>query len=100
MFLCLTSEVPLNGSKRVSRGRLGPVAVFHVDGEFYVIDDRCTHGAASLSKGEIVGRQIVCPLHFGSFDLTSGEPIAPPCDKPIRTYRPIIEGEGLYIDER
>src|SRR5699024_3954353 len=31
-----------------------PIAVFHAEtGKFYALDDRCTHGAASLSEGFI-----------------------------------------------
>ncbi len=95
--LCPTADVPLNGCKRISLGRQGEVAVFNLDGRFYATDDRCTHGAASLSKGEIEGGQIICPLHFGSFDIATGAPVDPPCDVRLRTYALRIEGAEIFI---
>jgi nitrite reductase/ring-hydroxylating ferredoxin subunit len=87
----------LNGCKRISLGRRGEIAVFNLDGRFYATDDRCTHGAASLSRGEIDGGQIICPLHFGSFDIATGAPVDPPCDVSLRTYRLRIEGAELFM---
>jgi nitrite reductase/ring-hydroxylating ferredoxin subunit len=91
--------VPLNGCKRISLGRRGEIAVFNLEGRFYATDDRCTHGAASLSRGEIADGQIICPLHFGSFDIATGAPVDPPCDVPLRIYALRIEGAELFIED-
>ncbi len=97
--LCPTEDVPLNGCKRISLGRRGEIAVFNLEGRFYATDDRCTHGAASLSRGEIADGQIICPLHFGSFDIATGAPVDPPCDVPLRIYALRIEGAELFIED-
>ena len=49
------------------------IAVFNVDGEFYAIDDTCSHAEASLSEGEVFDCIVECPLHGAEFDLTTGE---------------------------
>jgi nitrite reductase/ring-hydroxylating ferredoxin subunit len=55
------------------------VAVFNVEGVFYVTDDTCTHGPGSLSEGYLEGHRIECDFHNGAFDVRTGEVVAPPC---------------------
>jgi nitrite reductase/ring-hydroxylating ferredoxin subunit len=98
-LLCLTRDVPLNGSLRISLGAKGALAVFNIDGRFFVTDDRCTHGGAFLSRGDIVGRQVFCPLHLGSFDIETGDPVEPPCTVRLKTYTAKVEGDHLYLVE-
>jgi nitrite reductase/ring-hydroxylating ferredoxin subunit len=54
------------------------VAVFNIDGQFYVTDDGCTHGPGSLS-GFIDGDVVECNFHNGQFDIKTGEVMSPPC---------------------
>ena len=48
--LCSTSDVPENAVKAFEVGN-STLAVYNVGGEFYVTDNECTHGAASLAEG-------------------------------------------------
>ncbi|MGI9515507.1 MAG: Rieske (2Fe-2S) protein [Pirellulaceae bacterium] len=48
------------------------VAVFHVEGLFYAIDDACPHMGASLSAGYLDGCIVACPLHAWRFDVRDG----------------------------
>ena len=48
------------------------IAVFHVEGKFYAIDDACPHMGASLSAGYLDGCIIACPLHAWRFDVRDG----------------------------
>jgi nitrite reductase/ring-hydroxylating ferredoxin subunit len=95
--LCKVADVPENSVRRVVVAGYAPLAVFNLDGNFYAVDDRCSHGDASLSAGVIEGEAIVCPLHFGSFDIRTGEPVDPPCSREISTYRLTIEGGDVII---
>lgn len=67
------------------------LAVFNVDGTFYVTDDRCTHGPGSLSEGYLDGCVIECDFHNGAFDVRTGEVVAPPCMVPLKTYDVVVE---------
>ena len=97
VFLCAAADVPVNCAKRVACGRRAAIAVFNVDGEFFALDDLCTHGSASLSAGEIDKGQVICPLHFGSFEIRTGKPIDPPCDIPA-VSRPVVVVDGrIYM---
>jgi nitrite reductase/ring-hydroxylating ferredoxin subunit len=98
IVLCATSDVPVNGCKHISRGRRGAVLAFNLDGQFYVTDARCTHGAAVLAAGRIHEGRVFCPLHDGSFDIATGAPVDPPCDIPLKTYRVQLMDEQVMID--
>jgi len=98
LFLCKQSDVPIGGAKRIPRGRLPAIAVFNVDGTLHATDDRCTHGTALLSRGRIVDGRLICPLHFGSFDLATGTAIDLPCETPLRIYRTQLIDGGVYCD--
>ena len=56
------------------------IGLFLLDGEVFAIDDTCTHAEASLCEGEIDGDEIVCPLHFATFDIKTGACTGPPAD--------------------
>jgi nitrite reductase/ring-hydroxylating ferredoxin subunit len=97
IFLCPAADVPRNGCRRISRGRHGAIALFNLDGRFLATDDRCSHGNASLSEGDIDEGIVYCPLHAGGFDIATGEAVHPPCDEPIKTYRLHQQDGGLYL---
>jgi ethylbenzene dioxygenase ferredoxin subunit len=76
-----------------------PLAVFNLSDRFYVTDDLCTHGGASLSEGEIVdGDMIECPVHQGRFHIPTGRATAFPCETDLRTYRVVEREDGIYVN--
>ena len=94
-FLCKAADLPPGSAKRIDRSD-GDIAVYNVDGEFCATEDRCSHGLASLGEGELIGEEIECAMHFGSFNVKTGEPMAPPCSVPIRTYRVEVKGDEVF----
>jgi naphthalene 1,2-dioxygenase system ferredoxin subunit len=74
------------------------IALYNVDGDFYATDDICTHRRARLSDGYLEGTVVQCPLHFGKFDITTGQPMNPPCKIPIATYAVTLDIERLLVD--
>ena len=62
------------------------VAVFNVDGEFFAIDDLCTHDGGTLAGGEVQDHEVVCPRHGARFCLRSGRALTPPAYEPVRSY--------------
>lgn len=97
MFLCKVDDVPLNGCLRVKRGPDPALAVFNLAGRFHALDDRCSHGAAMLSRGRIDGGSIVCPLHSGSFDIATGAAVDPPCTVAMRHHPLRIDQGAIYL---
>lgn len=78
------------------------VAVFNVDGEFYAIEDVCTHDGAVMTSGNpIEGDEIVCPRHGARFCVRTGEALSAPAFEPTATFPVKQEGGKLYVrDER
>jgi nitrite reductase/ring-hydroxylating ferredoxin subunit len=99
ILVCRASDVPDSGGLRVEISGMNPLAVFRSGSEYFVTDDTCTHGSASLSDGEVVGYEIECPFHFGAFDLRSGKPTASPCSVPLQTYKTELRDGSIYIQE-
>ena len=62
------------------------VAVFNVGGEFYAIDDVCTHDGGGLAGGALEGYQVICPRHGARFCLRTGAALSPPAYEPVRSY--------------
>jgi nitrite reductase/ring-hydroxylating ferredoxin subunit len=97
MELCNTSDVEVGAAIKVERGDLA-LAVFNVDGEFFVTDDACTHGPGSLSEGYIEGDVVECNFHNGQFNIKTGEVVSPPCVVPVKTYRTVVEDGKVFIE--
>ena len=95
--LCATGDVADGAVIRVEKDDL-TLAVYHVEGAFYVTDDHCTHGPGSLADGYLDGHEIECDFHQGCFDIRTGEVTQPPCVIPIRTYRVVVEAGRVMIE--
>jgi nitrite reductase/ring-hydroxylating ferredoxin subunit len=95
--LCGVAEVPNGGALKVETHGL-TVAVFNLDGDFYVTDDHCTHGPGSLSEGFVDGDCVECNFHQGVFNIRTGAVVQPPCIVPIRTYLTTVVDDAVYID--
>jgi 3-phenylpropionate/trans-cinnamate dioxygenase ferredoxin subunit len=63
-----------------------PIAVFRDGGEFFALDDTCSHEQASLAEGWIEAGEIECPLHQSRFNLRTGEVTDLPATRPVRAH--------------
>ncbi|POX43188.1 bifunctional 3-phenylpropionate/cinnamic acid dioxygenase ferredoxin subunit [Streptomyces sp. Ru73] len=96
--VCRIEDLPPGESFRVTEGVPAPVAVFHTeDGEFYAIDDTCTHQDASLADGWLEGCYVECPLHTALFDLRTGFPTCLPAKTPVRTHQVSVQNGQVLL---
>jgi nitrite reductase/ring-hydroxylating ferredoxin subunit len=95
--VCRTEDVPVGEARRIETADL-TVAVYNVEGAFYVTDDQCTHGPGSLSEGLLDGDVIECNFHGGRFNVRTGEVVLPPCMIPVRAYHAVVEGGLVCIE--
>lgn len=58
----------------------------NAEGEYYCVDEMCSHEEYSLWFGCIQGKRIKCSLHGSYFNLETGQPMNEPADCPLRTY--------------
>jgi 3-phenylpropionate/trans-cinnamate dioxygenase ferredoxin component len=90
------SEVPDPGKLLVEvEGEV--VALFHVEGRFYAIDDVCTHDGGPLVDGELIDYKIACPRHGAKFDIRSGAALSMPAVRPTRAHAVKVENGGVWI---
>lgn len=94
-YIARTDEVEQGYALQVNIDGREPVALVRLDDGFYVMDDTCTHGAASMSEGEVIGCEIECPFHSGRFDVRTGAVTAFPCVKPLTVYPVRVEGDQV-----
>ncbi|MGH2732011.1 MAG: Rieske (2Fe-2S) protein [Actinomycetota bacterium] len=86
------NEVPEGemASYRVNGHR---IVLAKVRGSLLAFDEICTHRGCSLAKGELEEKTVICPCHFGQFDLLTGQVLAGPPPAPIRVYPTrVLEG--------
>ena len=92
--LCHATDVEIGMPKRVEVQGLPPLAVFQLDDGFFVTDDTCSHGGASLSEGYVEGNEVECPWHSGRFCIKDGKATAVPASEPIKVYRTqLVDGQ-------
>jgi nitrite reductase/ring-hydroxylating ferredoxin subunit len=95
--LCKVEDVGEGEVRKIEAADL-TLAVYNLEGEFYVTDDHCTHGPGSLSEGFIDGDLVECNFHQGVFNIRTGEVVQPPCMVPVKTYKTVIEAGRVYIE--
>lgn len=61
------------------------IAVFNLQGDYYAIEDVCTHDGGILTGGRIEGDQIICPRHGARFCIKTGEALSAPAFAPTAT---------------
>lgn len=74
------------------------VAVCNVSGNYYAIEDVCTHDFASFEQGELDGCEIECPRHGARFDVTDGAATELPAVVPVDTFTVRVEGDAIEVD--
>jgi NAD(P)H-dependent nitrite reductase small subunit len=73
------------------------IAIYNLNGEYFATDDICTHALASLSEGCISGDEIVCPLHFATFNIRTGQCTGGPAVADLKTYSIRVNGDDIEV---
>jgi 3-phenylpropionate/trans-cinnamate dioxygenase ferredoxin component len=94
--VCKVSELPDPGRMVVEvDDRL--VGLFHVAGQYYAIDDMCTHDGGPLADGVLDGYAIVCPRHGARFDIRTGRVLAMPATQDTASHEVKVEGDDVMV---
>lgn len=73
------------------------IAIARTEGQFFAIEDICTHDGAELAGGEIEGTEIICPRHGARFCLRTGQALTPPAYEPVQVFETKIEADRLWV---
>jgi len=90
-------EIPEGGVVIVQSGTLF-IGVYRIDGQFYAIEDRCSHDDGPLCEGDREGFDVICPRHGARFDIRSGAALTLPATEPVETF-PVTVRDGEIVVE-
>jgi len=93
-----TADIPAGKMQKVTADGK-EILVVNVDGNFYAMDDTCTHAGASLSEGTLEGSILTCGWHGAKFDCKAGKLHAFPAKiKDLNSYKVIVETENVFLE--
>ena len=75
-----------------------PIALFNVDGNFFAVDNTCTHRGGPLTEGAISGHEVTCPWHGARFDVRTGKAVGPPAQRAVVCYAVRITGTDVELE--
>lgn len=92
------SDIPSGKMKKISvDGK--EILVVNSDGNFYAIDDTCTHSGASLSEGQLQDSIVICGWHGAQFDCKSGKLAKFPAKiRDLKSYNVILESDQVLVE--
>jgi metal-sulfur cluster biosynthetic enzyme/nitrite reductase/ring-hydroxylating ferredoxin subunit len=73
------------------------VALFKVGGEYFCIDDVCTHDGGPLSDGKLENHAIACPRHGAKFDIRTGKALTMPATVDTAAHEVKVEGDNILV---
>jgi 3-phenylpropionate/trans-cinnamate dioxygenase ferredoxin subunit len=75
------------------------IAVFNLYGNYYAIEDVCTHDGGDLASGWLEGEEIVCPRHGAHFCVKTGEVRSAPAYEDVKVFA-VRMHDGMIQIER
>ncbi len=73
------------------------LAVFNVDGEYFVIDNTCIHRGGPLGEGDLEGTVVTCPWHGWEYNVKTGACTTNP-DACVKSYQVTIDGSDIKVE--
>ena len=75
------------------------ILVTNVDGNYYAMDDTCTHAGASLSEGSLDGSTVTCLWHGSTWDCKTGKMIAFGVQlNDLPSYKVTVESDEIFVE--
>jgi 3-phenylpropionate/trans-cinnamate dioxygenase ferredoxin subunit len=73
------------------------VVLLHVGGEYFCIDDVCTHDGGPLGDGQICDHAIACPRHGAKFDIRTGRALTMPATEDTVVHEVKLENGKVFV---
>jgi 3-phenylpropionate/trans-cinnamate dioxygenase ferredoxin subunit len=97
-------ELPSGSMKKViANGK--ELLLANIDGNFYAMDNLCSHMKGDLSEGTLSNNVVTCPKHGSQFDLTNAKCVRGPKiafvkmkGKDLSAYETKVEGQELLVN--
>jgi nitrite reductase/ring-hydroxylating ferredoxin subunit len=72
------------------------IGVFHVDGQWYALQNSCLHRGGPVCNGPLVGGVLTCPWHGYQYSLLTGELLIDPSVK-LPRYPVEVRDDEVYL---
>ncbi len=73
------------------------VVLFHIGGQFFCVDDVCTHDGGTLGDGCLEDHEIACPRHGAKFDVRDGRALTMPATEPTIVHETKVDGDDVFV---
>jgi nitrite reductase/ring-hydroxylating ferredoxin subunit len=74
------------------------IAVFHLGGNYYAIDNTCTHRGGPLSDGTVADEEVTCPWHRARFNVKTGAALGGPAPEGVKSFPVRVTGEDIEVE--
>lgn len=74
------------------------LAVCNVDGQFYAIENLCSHDDGPLGEGALDGFRIQCPRHLAYFDVRNGRALTLPAVMPVGCFPVRVQDGDVEVE--
>lgn len=93
-------EIPEGEARSFACGD-SEVLVCKQNGEFFAVENMCSHARSPLDSGPLAKEfQVKCPLHGARFDVRNGKAMCLPAVMPIKTYAVEQRGEEIWLEKK
>ena len=95
--ICSSSDLSPGDMLRFEDGP-EPILVCNVGGEFFAVQDTCSHDEWSLADGDLDDDVVECTLHWAKFSVRTGQVKALPACVALRTFVTKVEGDEVFVE--
>src|SRR3989304_7807786 len=75
------------------------ILVINIDGNYFAMNDTCTHAGASLADGKLDGSILTCDWHGAKFDCKTGKLHAFPAKiKDLDSYKVVVDSDNIFLE--
>jgi len=76
------------------------VGVYNLGGEYFALEDRCSHDDGPLCEGDFDCDEgvAICPRHGANIDIRSGRPLTLPAVQPVETFPVRVVDGWVKVD--
>ncbi len=73
------------------------IVLFNIGGQYFAMEDRCTHDDGPIGEGRLEGYAIICPRHGARFDVRTGQVLAPPAPAPVPVFPVRVQDQAIQV---
>lgn len=75
------------------------IAVYNLGGEYFAIEDVCTHDGGELASGMVEGDEVVCPRHGARFCIRNGKALTAPAYEDVHCFPVRVDNNVVQVKD-